>query len=201
MNRFGRWLLLMLFCAGAALALASTCGRGAAVTAAAAPPREPLLEVADAEKALQMAGFEQAWVYRWRGGFLEGHVLDTERRDERAVITTEDTARNAYKLAAAMGDDAAAKAPFDPAQVSGMIIFAIRPKKVDAADHESIRAITVRVERAGKSAELGTGPITGRLPAYKSVVRGAQLGKLTLAGNVQRDLFDLRVRSNLAPVK
>jgi len=163
--------------------------------------RPALEQLADAEQALQLAGFEQAFVYRWQGGLLQGHVLDSGQADARVPIDTEKMARSAFRIVAAEAGDADSKAQFDPAQVSGMIVIAIRPKKDDSADRECIRAVRVRVEREGKVAELGTGLVAGRLPAFTGLVKGNHLCQLTLASGEKRDLFELRLRSDVPPAK
>jgi hypothetical protein len=194
--------LLLVCCASVSLCVISACGRQVSVSLPAAQPSRPALEqVADAERALQLAGFDQAFVYRWQGGLLEGHVLDSGRVDARAPIETEEMARSAFRIVADQEGQKDGKARLDPAQISGLIVIAIRPKKADAPDRECIRAVSVRVEREGKVAELGTGLVVGSLPAFTDLVKGNQLCKLKLASGEERDLFELRLRSDVPPAK
>jgi hypothetical protein len=202
LSRYRR--LLVLCWAAAALPLAGGCGRQETISVALTQPaptrplKAALEQVADAEKALQMAGFDQAWVYRWQGGLLEGHVLDTAYEDGRVAIDTEEKARQAHNIVVAEAANGDGKAPFDPALASGMIVIAIRPKKDDSADRECIWAVSVRLEQAGKTAELGTRAVSARLPDFTATVKANQLCELTLADGSKRNLFELRLRSDSA---
>src|SRR5262249_20392719 len=65
-----------------------------------------LAQIAEAEKALEMAGFERAFVHRWQGGLLDGYVLlDTPQGPKRMSLNTEKMAQDAYKsLASEAGE-------------------------------------------------------------------------------------------------
>jgi hypothetical protein len=161
--------------------------------------RPALEQLDEAEHALRLAGFEKAFVYRWRGGLLDGHILlDTPKGTERVSLNTEQLAREAHQNVAARSNH---PGQLDLGRVQGLIVIAIRPKANGAAGHECIMTRSVTFDGEGTSATASTSTISGRLPDWASLVQGNEECKLTLAEGGERDLFELRLRRELPPSK
>jgi hypothetical protein len=150
---------------------------------------EPALEqVVEAESALRLSGFDQAFVYRWRGAALDGYVVvDTAQGSERKPL-----------------GPIPKRAEVDPS-FRGLLVIAIRPKVAGVAGQECIWAV-MQEEKAKHEqppgridvlVSLGT-PESGRLPdlAGGGGVGGGgtfAFGKVGLPGGKERELFKLEL--------
>jgi hypothetical protein len=164
----------------------------------------PALEQVDeAEQALRLAGFQEAFVYRWRGGLLDGYaLLDTAKGTERVSLNTEQQALDAHQVVVAQSKEArGGPVQLDPARVRGLIVIAIRPKAKGATGHECIMQLSATFDGEDTSSTASTGVLSGRLPDWASLVRGKEHCKLTLAEGGKRDLFELRLRRDPLPPK
>jgi hypothetical protein len=173
-----------------------------------APPgglggRPALEQIDEAEQALRLAGFQEAFVYRWRGGLLDGYVLlDTPKGTERVSLNTEQQALDAHQVVVAQAkEQRGPPVQLDLARVRGLIVIAIRPKAKGAAGHECIMKLSATFDGEDTSSTASTGIISGRLPDWAKLVRVNELCKLTLADGGKRDLFELRLRRELPPSK
>jgi hypothetical protein len=138
-----------------------------------------LEKIAEAEHALRLAGFDQAFVYRWRGAALDGYVVvDTPQGTERKPL-----------------------GPFPkPAEVDpsfrGLLVIAIRPKAAGVAGQECVWA--VMAEEKAKEGQLIVSygaSASGRLPDLGgggSSPRQA-FWKLRLPGGEEREVFKLEL--------
>jgi hypothetical protein len=166
---------------------------------------EPALEpVPEAAEAMRLAGFQEAFVYRWRGALLDGYVLlDTGRATERVPLDTEKLARAARVNQRAAerleGAAPAGEAPLDPSRLRGLLVIAIRPKAAGATGHECIAAARVEAEGQGTSGSASGNLLSGQLPDLTGGGGGGRGGghafyKLNTAGGQQRELFKLQLR-------
>ena len=164
----------------------------------------PTLEqMEEAEQALRLAGFQEAFVYRWRGGLLDGYVLlDTPKGTERVSLNSEQQALDAHQVVVARSKvKRGLPVQLDPARVRGLIVIAIRPKAKGDAGHECIMKLSATFDGEDSSSTASTGIISGRLPDWTNLVRVNELCKLTLAEGGKRDLFELRLRRDSPPPK
>jgi hypothetical protein len=173
-----------------------------------APPdglggRPALEQIDEAEQALRLAGFQEAFVYRWRGGLLDGYVLlDTPGGTERVSLNTEQQAFDAHQVVVAQSKEKRGPpVQLDLARVRGLIVIAIRPKAKGATGHECIMQLSATFDGEDASSTASTGVLSGRLPDWASLVRGNEHCKLTLAEGGKRDLFELRLRRDSPPPK
>ncbi len=169
----------------------------------------PALErVDEAEAALRLAGFEYAFVYRWRGSLLDGYILlDTPQGTERVAVNIVGMGQRAFANQQASERRAEqpvpqGKARIDPARSQGLIVIAIRPKVTGTAGHECIGGVQVMVEAEDERASEKVGSInlfSGRLPDITGGIGNAGSGgghafwKLNVVGGKERELFQLRL--------
>ena len=80
-------------------------------------PRPGLELVPEAGELADFLGFERVWVYRWRGGILEGFV----RFNTEAEPVTQDLAVSKYIAERVFG-----KESYEPRAMSGIIMIALK---------------------------------------------------------------------------
>jgi hypothetical protein len=145
-----------------------------------------LEKVAEAEQALRLAGFDQAFVYRWRGAALDGYVVvDTPQGTERKPL-----------------GPFPKRAEVDPS-FRGLLVIAIRPNAAGVAGQECVWA--VMAEEKAKEGQLEGqlivshgAPESGRLPDLAGGGSGGStprqaFWKLRLPGGEARELFKLEL--------
>jgi hypothetical protein len=181
---------------GAGVAIGWVAARRGTPASEQKPSSGELEAVDEAEEALRLAGFEHAFVYRWQGGLLNGHVLlDTPQGTEKVSLNTKNLAQDALTALAVEAGEKGGKAQLDPARIRGLLVIAIRPKAMGNAGHECIVRMMQTVEgKDGTSSSPSTNTVSGRLPDLAGLVRGNSRCKLHLVEGVDRELFELQLQ-------
>jgi len=136
--------------------------------------------VAEAEQVLRLAGFDQAFVYRWGGAALDGYVVvDTPQGTERKRL-----------------------GPFpekleDPS-FRGLVVVAIRPKVAGVAGRECIWALMGERKTMNETLTSYTRPQSGRLPDWGGAGGSGHTSRhtsymLELPGGQERELFNFEL--------
>ena len=139
-----------------------------------------LERVNEAEDALRLAGFEYAFVYRWRGAALDGSLL-VEKSGEPERVALGPVPENPDQLYPSF---------------RGLVVIAIRPKVAGIAGQECLWAVMTTVEaKEGLMVASGT-PSSGRLPELSGAFSGASSSggafhKLGLPGGKEWELIEL----------
>jgi hypothetical protein len=138
---------------------------------------------AQAEWVLRLAGFDEAFVYRWRGAALDGYVVvDTPQGTERKPLGP--IPKNGAKV--------------DPS-FRGLLVLAVRPKVAGVAGRECIWAwSTEEKTKEGITTKPYSRPQSVRLPDIETRGNGSNTSreawqKLWLPGGKERELFNLKL--------
>jgi hypothetical protein len=159
--------------------------------------------VPEAAEAMRLAGFQEAFVYRWRGALLDGQVLhDTAGGAERVPLDTEKLPRaaraNQQAAERLKGAAPAGEAPLDPSRLRGLLVIAIRPKAAGTRGHECIAVARIEAEGQGTSGSAAGTLLSARLPDFSGGGGGHGGGhasyKLNIPGGQERELFTLQLR-------